>query len=321
MKSRTHWWKYDLPCCVEGKVIRPQRSSTVVPYDPWIIYREQQGKYRTVPTLWGEFAELVRRCGKDAIDPYTPSSGGEALILDWTNRYGMLGILPSRLESIVLPEVYRPAPLPGTKSNEIKSSKVQHRHVRVAGHWITETDTQEENRWSAPEAEQPGDDLAPSAQREAREPRQPARCAGFAWEDLTYRAGNTADCLPAFFSARLRSHQYPQPLSQEFWRAYQEPIREWMRAAVVFSEAVKWVSRLCRPSTAGDVGTTGVGTKCQLQPLDTECSGGWRIPVLLFRPFRDSDRTIGLVFVVGDGAHVLSGSGEPATSDCLRIVR
>src|SRR5258707_976640 len=89
------WWKSER-LTISGTTIRPAERTICEQYDPWDVYESVKGKYRTVTTLWGEFAEIVRQIRQGAVDRYTPSPKGRLLILNWSRKYGLLGLLPGK---------------------------------------------------------------------------------------------------------------------------------------------------------------------------------------------------------------------------------
>ena len=52
----------------------------------------------------------------------------------------------------------------------------------------------------------------------------------------------TAKALRPYLRPGIPAHQYPCPISEEFWHAYQEPLDQWVQAARVFAECAQRVS-------------------------------------------------------------------------------
>jgi hypothetical protein len=236
----TEWWRSDTYVISEN-AIRPKPGASLRAYNPWETFGGSKGKPRTVSTLWGEFAETVRQIRADAVRPYTPSKRGEALMLEWSARYGLLGILPGRAQIIVLPPTYERAEgyMPKTY---VPSGRcmVQRKYAKVAGSWLSHmrvsgemVDVAEVPDWS------PGD-VIPFAARWPDCETPQTLC--WEWEELEWKTSKANEVLWSFFSDRPIHGQYPQPLSPEFWATYQEPIWEWMRAAGVFCESMRLVS-------------------------------------------------------------------------------
>ena len=63
------------------------------------------------------------------------------------------------------------------------------------------------------------------------------------WErGLEWIVSKNNEVLREFFSSSQSLEQYPCPLTDEFWKTYQEPTWAWMRAATVLCESMKLVS-------------------------------------------------------------------------------
>ena len=92
----------------------------------------------------------------DAVGRFTPSARGEALILDWSNKYGLLGVLPSSIQMMVLPPIYEPTLEADSSLSSSKPWIVQRKHARLAGTWITQNH-REEDPSERVEGARPGD--------------------------------------------------------------------------------------------------------------------------------------------------------------------
>lgn len=105
------WTRYEL---IDG-VIRPARDAALIEYDPWERFRENDGRYRTVHQPYIELVNLCRRLDdlriQSGIQPWSPGgrtlkpvvgpqNEADQLILDWVERHGLLGIVPTVANSI-----------------------------------------------------------------------------------------------------------------------------------------------------------------------------------------------------------------------------
>jgi hypothetical protein len=245
----TKWWRSDT-YAISNNAIRPTPGANLLTYNPWETFEGSRRKPRTVSTLWGEFAETVRQIRADAVSPYTPSKRGEALVLDWSARYGLLGILPGRAQTIVLPPTYERAEeyMPKTY---VPSGRcmVQRKYAKVAGTWLSHmrvsgemVNVAEVPDWS------PGDVIPLAARLPDCETPQTLY---WEWEELEWKTSKANEVLWNFFSNPPIHGQYPQPLTTEFWATYQEPIWAWMRAAGAFCESMRLVSDYALARYAG----------------------------------------------------------------------
>jgi len=136
----TKWCRFDR-YRIEKGAIRPAKGALVTIYDPWEIFESVKGERRTVNSLWGEFVELARRVKEASVEPshfgsYLPSRDGAVLIRDWSNKYGLLGLLPSTAVEIVLPATWE---LSGKGGHPTPTAicMQQQTHSRVAAYWDT----------------------------------------------------------------------------------------------------------------------------------------------------------------------------------------
>ena len=233
------WWKYEryeISHSSPLSVIRPATQAKGVAYDPWSFFEANRGKYRKVNTLWGELAEIVRRLDLNPHDLSVLSPEGESLVLDWCNKYGLLGLLPASAYSITLPPVWE------RSETSHPVTVIQRRYYRTAGTWTTSTDYKGLTASEAPGSQwSPGEPLPANAIGKFR--LKPPQTLYWDWEEYSWRTDEGNVRLSWFFSANPPSGQFPQPLSDDFWTVYQEPIATWVRVAAMFSEAIELVSR------------------------------------------------------------------------------
>jgi hypothetical protein len=237
----SQWWKFDR-YTISGGAVRPARGAARQAYDPWQIFESARGKYRKVKTLWGDFVELGRQIRADAGTSLRPSVTGEALILEWCNNYGLLGILPGQAQFISLVPTYEQVDR-DSAVNLARSPRamVQRSFGRVAGAWVghhrhigrADAVTVEPD-WRAAKA------VPQTAWVRGIEP---ARTLFWDWSSFEWRNDEGNQRLASFFSFSAKNGQYPRPLSADFWSVYQEPVWAWTQAALLFSEAVELVSQ------------------------------------------------------------------------------
>ena len=161
------------------------------------------------------------------------------LILSWCARFGLLGVLPHVAESVThcarwtLGERYNP---------ELQFMAETIQHYRAHGRWFTKVlhcsfdDT--ENLGKPKEGE-------PLPRAPGYLPRCPgARMrhieiygeeSGLTEEDLLE---TWCDFFPSIPKSKRLTHTYPQPLTADFWRIYEEPLEVFLRHALIFLCAV-----------------------------------------------------------------------------------
>jgi hypothetical protein len=106
------WSRYD----IDNGVLVPAEGAELQQYDPWVDFRSNAGKYRTVDQPYVPILELHRKLtilgGKHNVWP-TPARAAkrgmqneaDELIVAWCNQHGFLGLVP------VLSNSIRPAPV------------------------------------------------------------------------------------------------------------------------------------------------------------------------------------------------------------------
>lgn len=237
------WWRSEKYVILQG-VIRPTRRAETRPYRPWEAFERVRGKYRTVPTLWGELAETVRRINRirtQGLPEQESSIQVEALILAWTRNHGLLGVMPWRVRSIMLPPTYERAGNYFPK-NEVPSGRciVQKHHRNIGGKWVTTEQATGDSREIDPGRRwEPGQSLALAERRSAKTPVTHF----WSWDDNAWTSSKENRVLEFFFRRRPPNGQWPRPLTKQFWADYQEPIGGWLEAAQMFSESVELVSQ------------------------------------------------------------------------------
>lgn len=225
LQPQSVWWKLNRYEICQG-VIRPAFHARLKRWDPWDNFNQVLGRYRTVVTLWGEFAELDRALHTDLIAPFTPSAAGEKRILDWANQCGLLGLLPLGAVSIELPPQYLgtdfvAAPFEGTPR---RRPALRRSYFPVAGHWLSR------NKPTLERLTEP-----PTANRQAISVLRD-------WNEFEIKVEETGHALQRYYPEHLPADRLPCPFSNDFWTIYQEPVQEWTKAVASFVESMKLVS-------------------------------------------------------------------------------
>jgi hypothetical protein len=246
---------------VMNGAVRPKAEAAPQPYDPWERFGALQGQYRTAETLWGEFVETMRQIEAEVVG-YAPSAKGESLIVEWSNKYGLLGVLPAQAQLIVLPPTYERAEqyFSGFPRRISNRAIIQRRYARVAGSWMVHFEphvdleaavtVDEEAAVTKDSDWMPGTEV-PEAKWSALD-MEPPRTLLWEWEDLNWKSDERNQRISKFFIDSRWTNQYPPPLSEEFWKKYQEPLWAWVRAARVFCKAVEFVSQVATARHSGE---------------------------------------------------------------------
>jgi hypothetical protein len=232
------WWRFDLYEIRDG-CIRPAEGAKLEWYDPWPDFQhtrvENAGQSpAAVQPGYQSLLKLVQRLeyvpGKTSY-PDRLSQKSQALILEWCQEYGLLGVLLSRWEAISL------APqLDG------ENHWVQRKYFRGFGQVVQ---TQE---------------------RRGDVEDQTATVLIHGLNDLTLAQESPRETWSRFFPrvpfAEQDSFSYPQPYTPEFCRLYGEPLFDFCKAARLLAGAISHLGR-SQPEIVGDP------TLARDQALDT----------------------------------------------------
>ncbi|HWQ52101.1 MAG TPA: hypothetical protein VN442_00350 [Bryobacteraceae bacterium] len=212
------WSRYDL---LNGLLV-PAEGAQLQKYDPWEKFRANAGKYRTVDqpyvallNLDQNLESLAKRgiyASKRRGNEFRPGVRNEAheLILDWCNRYGLLGLLPVLSKSMRVRVATPPDAAPGP-------TFVQ--YYRLGGIW---------HRTGVLRAECDDD----------------GGYTWLSWPFSLYQERPIWDLREFFRPAETDSEteyrfQPPCPWSNRFWETYCEPVEEFERWCSRFSMFVE----------------------------------------------------------------------------------
>ena len=204
------WWRFSRYEIQDG-VIRPASGSHLMPYDPWIDFQQVRNQTNGQPA-YGELVRLVWALRRDPTgrSPRGFSPESQAKILAWCGRYGLLGVLLARWESVTL------SPCP--KGGESKL-KIQERYIRSYGTTVG------------------------IVRSEGDLDKAQSRVLIHGLNDVEIKEESLADTWHRFFPSvswhERESFAYPAPYSPRFCKLYAEPVMEFWRAARLFAGIVE----------------------------------------------------------------------------------
>ena len=209
------WWKFTRYELNDG-YIRPAPDTTLSAYDPWS--EPPPG----ADTAYASLANLVPR-GWDAGDNRTVSPDTAAAVLAWCQQYGLLGVLPRRVEKVVLQawtekEGVTPQDWNGTEERWYPD-QVQVQFYQNSKGWQRETYRDAIIEGKSPRPNPAGVILHP-IDDSVEMVFEPFRKT---W----------ARFFPSVPLDQRESYRYPEPLTQEFWALYNEPIEEFIDTAAL----------------------------------------------------------------------------------------
>jgi hypothetical protein len=237
LSLQTHgWWRFSR-YEIQAGVIRPASGSRLIPYDPWIEFQQVRNQTNGQPA-YGELVRLVWALRSDPTgrSPRGFSPEGHAKILAWCGRYGLLGNLLARWESVTL------SPRPKRGASKLK---IQEKYIRSYGNTLCIVRSE-------------GDlDNARS------------RVLIHGLNDMEIKEEPLAATWHRFFPSvswhERESFAYPAPYSRRFCELYAEPVMEFWRAARLFADIVEHVGPAGKHERARDAASKGTETLAREQ--------------------------------------------------------
>ncbi|MEP6539891.1 MAG: hypothetical protein ABJF23_31475 [Bryobacteraceae bacterium] len=248
------WWRFERYEIVDGN-IRPCLDAKFEEYDPWSKHEISRGKqgHRNAP-----YQGLIEICSKVAVEnflildeellgpEFRLTETDEKKILGWCSENGLLGVLTQRLEMINFQQRWESFDL---TRNRRKITRERYKilsptftwYTRVGDKW-TEQRRGDMNRMEPFLADQEKQVLDPTATGHVllRDHVRRWRNPKWQWEELP---GSLAAFFPSVSDDERSTYRYPLPLSEAFWREYQEPVREFLLAARVLNDACVFLQR------------------------------------------------------------------------------
>ena len=246
------WWRYDRYEFRNGRICPATNWETGEYYDPWQMYERSKVETRGA-SPYTELMTLLSYLGLCPPDNYegimnffpheenitSGSLTAEQIhaVLDWCGRWGLLGLLSHKAVRIELAHELRgpDAGVPyaaydpdfvGQQRNGFEQTS----YVRANGRW---------SRHIAPWL-----NTGPGSERHASEPG-----VTMTWQDEGSNPLEVHDLevriwpyFPSVPPDRARSYQYPEPLSDEFWGDYAEPLTEFLVFAQRLALGVRQLS-------------------------------------------------------------------------------
>ncbi len=241
------WWRFSRYELRDGHV-RPAAKAVLERYDPWFDYRRSRasggdGAAPPYQALLDLLADLrVRPVGASG-RRQALSSTGEVQLLAWCARYGLLGVLLHQTAMVTFPPRWEPAdPTPSRWTGKEPLWAVQWRYVRTNAGWDARRDVRlvkgvHDLKRAAKQRSRiiPHKDR-PMWCRPARVIIQRLETGEWRQEPLT---ATWARFFPGIPVTNWETSAYPPPGTNEFWRLYEEPIEDFLRAALLLRTALE----------------------------------------------------------------------------------
>lgn len=235
-----YWWRAEEYVLQDG-YIRPAPGAAFVRYDPWDHYRlaRQHGKQEDLTP----YQELLRLADIRFVfnqGRFVAEADDAQKLLEWCNRYGLLGVLFHRVQEVRLaPRWHRMMLLPSPKPNVLFPT--QRRITRAATGWRSQYIQRSHDYVIQDEPDREGSLV--------EEGLRPADMTAGAWvrkiDAFDWQWESLSKTWARFFPDTPReereTREYPLPLSEEFWREYAEPLDQFVNAVRALEDALRYL--------------------------------------------------------------------------------
>ncbi len=235
-----YWWRAEEYVLQDG-YIRPAPGAAFVRCDPWDHYRlaRQHGKQEDLTP----YQELLRLADIRFVfnqGRFVAEADDAQKLLEWCNRYGLLGVLLHRVQEVRLaPRWHRMMLLPSPKPNVLFPT--QRRITRAATGWRSQYIQRSHDYVIQDEPDREGSLV--------EEGLRPADMTAGAWvrkiDAFDWQWESLSKTWARFFPDTPReereTREYPLPLSEEFWREYAEPLDQFVNAVRALEDALRYL--------------------------------------------------------------------------------
>ena len=245
------WWRFSAYRLVDG-YIRPARGAKLTTYDPWSENLNARTKKRApayVVLLDLVKAFRLRATMEKGVEQSALTPESRDALLEWCSRNGLLGVLPHAAVRVTLAPRWERASQEGTGTIV---RPVQQEYVRTSTGWsVVEARRALPLRRELMRLSNPRGELAPEfVSREWPRPSVLMQDSDgqFSEESLSK---TWARYFPTVVASERETYRYPQPLSEDFWRLYAEPVEEFIWGVIDFRLALERVAsvRSRKPKT------------------------------------------------------------------------
>ncbi len=223
---------------VRDGYIRPAPDATLRFDDPWTDYRRTANVPGTGRPPYGALVDLVNTFQLEpAAGPgplRVPTAATAERLAAWCGQHGLLGVLLQRVQMVTLAPRYD-CPSPAERGIAI----CQDQYTRTSRGWTQSRRSGRRARHARAGTSVPAQEVPrnwPTAHAVVQD-----LCTG-AWQ---------VERLSTTWGRFVINDTDPAPLSDAFWRAYQEPVRDFEDAATLFAQALQALSRGRRRRAGG----------------------------------------------------------------------
>ncbi len=239
------WARFDR-YVVDGGYIRPAPDARFERFDPWARYEETRRRSGARVPPYGDLLSLVQeldpvpRSGPGPLQTLSPEQSER--VVEWCCNNGLLGVLPQRAQMVTLAPRWGRLP-----DHDLALAPWQEELFRTNRGWVRVGKwgrrAQGTSGGGHREREGPGVKVGQVVSPPQIPRRWPASSVLLqdlhtgAW-DREPLSRTWARFFPALSRLDAEVHPYPLPGTEDFWRLYGEPVREFIAAAELLRRAV-----------------------------------------------------------------------------------
>jgi hypothetical protein len=257
------WWRFQRYELRDG-IIRPVRGAKLAEYDPWKEFYDAQARYKDRLRPYTELVNLVSTLGEELAcqrlhgkSRMVLSRKVKKVLLDWCNRFGLLGVLLQRTFSVVLAprwkfdsrlhEMTGYGGTKGAKYQELWPTLCRYNRSNDGWTSISSTDLSDPRSEARQRSAQWENKLVQERDRPQAWPR-PGALILKSVEDGEWRVEPLSKTWAKFFpdvkATDQETYWYPKPLTESFWRAYAEPLDMFYASACKLASAIEMLPSL-----------------------------------------------------------------------------
>jgi len=236
----SEWWRFDR-YELRGGYVRPAPGAKLEVYNLWEEYFDTQRKdtppYHSLLNLIDRMD--IRLANESSLLALTPES--KDLLLVWCAENGLLGMLPQQVQMVVL------AAKGQHLSYTVESS--QSRYIRKNNKWYLSSHSGEfhwhytDESYFTVDKEEQEKELKEHLSKAYRSPYALIQLIGSDELSQEPLSKTWASFFPDVPENERETYEYPEPLSEEFWQIYAEPVEAFLRGAVILKDALEFLGK------------------------------------------------------------------------------
>lgn len=218
-----HWWRFSEYTVEDGRIV-PGSGAKLTRYDPWDGF---------TTTAERDAVRLLKRPYLDLLEISVAADAED--VLKWCKQFGLLGLFFTQVREVNLYPRWKEG-LPSRR-----------RFIHSTSGWVYETlsDAVGSDIHLLPGDAKPGGGLVPKEYWSKRFGQPGVIIQNRFGEIERVPLGEYMGVFfPSISQSERETYPYPNPLSEEFWRWYSEPVDVFLQNAKGFAQAVQRIARI-----------------------------------------------------------------------------